>query len=199
MPKRKLTANLESMYPISAALKDLLENGNIFRKQILKKKDTLLMPNMKVNEVHYMVKGLGKALWKNQDNEEEIFYLFDDDSFVVLLEEFLEGLLNESVYIVMLEESELYTLTKTQMDEIYRKYPEAVHLTAAIRILIQKRRDLHLSILMKKPALRYALFVKGYRNLHARMSVKEICTFLCICEKTYKTSKREMYLKSRKR
>ena len=115
MPKRKLTANLETMYPISAALKDLLENGDIFRKQILKKKDTLLMPNMKVNEVHYMVKGLCKALWKNQDNEEEIFYLFDDDSFVVLLEEFLEGLLNESVYIVMLEESGLYTLMKVQM------------------------------------------------------------------------------------
>jgi CRP-like cAMP-binding protein len=200
MPKRKLTNHLGSMHPVSKGLASLLENDTTLKKQNLKKNATLLMPKMLVDEAHYIYKGLCKAYWLNEDNEEEIFFFWADNSIVILPEEFFAEKKNDTVYIVIVEDTELYTITKAQMDEIYLKYAEALILTNIIRKEMIAQRNKQLSILMKKPGVRYGLFLNEFQYLYKKgLADKDVMGFLGICQKTLTSSKREMVLRDRRK
>lgn len=199
MPKRKLTNHLGSIHPISKNLKSHLEDESTLRKQHLKKKASLLIPRMKVDETHYLFKGSCKAFFLNEDNEEQIFMFFMEDSIILLAEEFFGEEKNNTTHIVMLEDSELYTITKSQVDHIFTQYPEAVPLTNAIRSNIKAFRETHLQILMRKEGLRYGLFCDKFPEFHYKLSDQDICSFLAIGRSTLAVGKNSSRIRNRNR
>ena len=199
MPKRKLTKKMGSLYPVSKALKTLLEESDILRKKIVLKKKPLLIPNMEINEVHYMPVGICKAYWIDNEGNEIIFYIYVEDSFVWLPEEFFLNKKSDS-YIEAIADCELYTLTKSQMDLIYTEYPEAMIITNMVRSQMKHFKDVHTRILMKKPCDRYTLFYSDLNYLwRLNLCDKDVRSFLGICQKTLTTGKRELFLKDRRK
>jgi CRP-like cAMP-binding protein len=199
MPKRKLTNMLHQLYQINKELRDLLEAEGTLRKQILKKKETLLRPKMDANELHYIYKGACKVFWKNENNEEIIFGFFIENEIVLLAEAFLLDVKNEDTFIEMITDSEIYTITKAQADEIYAAHPEAGKLTTLLRARISEKRNLQLKILMRREGDRFAFFAELFPELRNRLAEKDICAFLGISKTTLATSKRERLLRDRKR
>jgi CRP-like cAMP-binding protein len=199
MPKRKLTSYLGSMYPVGKELKSHLEDDSTLRKQLLKKKASLLIPRMKVDESHYLFKGSCKAFFLNEDNEEQIFMVFTENSIVLLPEEFFAEEKNNKTHIVMLEDSELYTITKTQVDHIFVQYPEATPLTNAIRSNIKAFRETHLQILMRREGLRYGMFCDRFPEFQYKLSEQDICSFLAISRSTLAVGKNSRRIRNRSR
>lgn len=199
MSKVKLSEYLDSLYPISKGLKDLLEDNETLTMQHFNKAATLLMPKMPTNEAHYIILGSCKMFWLNEDNEEEIFYFFVENEIIILPEQFFEDKANLDAYIVMLEDTKVYTITKAQTDIIYLKYPEAMIMTHKIRSGIIEKRNMHLQLLMKREGLRYGLFYKQFPELRNRLADKDICSFLCISRSTLAIGKSEVLFKRRKR
>ncbi|ACU04037.1 Crp/Fnr family transcriptional regulator [Pedobacter heparinus] len=197
MPKRKLITYLNKKYPISEGLKILLENEGTLDLTSSKKGTSLLIPRMNVHEVHYLISGMCKAFWLNEDNEEEIFQIWTADSLILLLEVFFAGHKNTTVHIVMLEDSELITITKVQLDEMEMVYPEMKKVMERIRAEILELRNLQLRILMKKEGERYALFYDMFPELRARLTNKDIGAFLGICQSTLGNCKKSRLLKDR--
>ncbi|WP_256005861.1 Crp/Fnr family transcriptional regulator [Pedobacter deserti] len=200
MPKRKLTNMLGAMHPMSKQLRSLLEDDNTLRKQVIKKGDKILMPKMMADEAHYIASGAFKGYYMNEENEPETFYIWTLNDIMLLPEEFFAGLQNQTVHIVALDDSEIYTITKAQMDVIYSKYPEAMVYTNMIRNEMHRWRMLHTAILMKRPNLRYDLFYSWFHRLWLlNLPDREIRWFLGICQKTLTTGKRELVLRDRGR
>lgn len=199
MSKRKLTNYLGSMYPLSKELKSHLDDDSTLRKQLLKKKASLLIPRMKVDESHYLFKGSCKAFCLNEDNDEQIFMFFMENSIVLLPEEFFAEEKSTSTHIVMLEDSELYTITKTQVDHIFAHYPEAAPLTNAIRSNIKAFRETHIQILMKKEGLRYGIFCDKFPEFYYKLSDHDICAFLAIARSTLAVGKNSSRIRDRSR
>ncbi|SMC54090.1 Crp/Fnr family transcriptional regulator [Pedobacter nyackensis] len=199
MSKRKLTSYLGSMYPVSKEFKSHLEDDSTLRRQFLKKNASLLIPRMKVDESHYLFKGSCKAFFLNEDNEEQIFMVFTENSIILLPEEFFAGEKNNTTHIVMLEDSELYTITKTQVDHIFEQFPEATPLTNAIRSNIKAFRETHLQILMRKEGLRYGMFCDKFSEFQYKLSDQDICAFLAISRSTLAVGKNSSRIRDRSR
>lgn len=199
MSKVKFTEYLDSLHPISKGLKDLLEDNETLTTQHFNKAATLLMPKMPINEAHYIIRGACKMFWLNEDNEEEIFHFFVENEIIILPEQFFDDKANIAAYIVMLEDSKVYTITKAQADIIYLKYAEAIIMTNKVRSGIIEKRNRHLKLLMKREGLRYGLFYKQFPELRNRLADKDICSFLCISRSTLAIGKSEVLFKRRKR
>jgi CRP-like cAMP-binding protein len=199
MSIRNLTSCLGLIYPLSKEFKSHLESADTLRKQRLKKKASLLIPGMTVNESHYVFKGSCKAFFLNEDNEEQIFMFFMENSIVLLPEEFFAEEKNNTIHIVMLEDTELYTITKAQVDHIFTQYPDAIPLTNAIRSNIKTFRQTHTQILMRKEGLRYGIFCEKFPEFHYRLSDHDICAFLAICRSTLAAGKNSSRIRDRRR
>jgi len=198
MPRRKLSATLSQLHTMSKDFRHQLENSTIFRKQLFKKKDALLIPGKNPDELHFMDIGLCKCFWKNEDNDEEIFFFRTAGDFI-FLEEFFTEQPNTEYHIVVLEDSELYTVRKGDLDMLFEQYREAAKMFDLLRREVAEDRIRYMKLLRKKPFERYEAFLVSYPGLRGRLTIKDLCSFLGICEKTLHTSKREMVLKDRKR
>lgn len=200
MPKRKLTDHLGSKHPISNGLRSLLENETTLRRQVLKKNTPVLIPNMDANEAHYISEGACKAYWLDEDGNEIIYHIWGPNSIMLLPEEFFEGIKNKTIYIVTIRDCVLYTITKNQMDEIYKEYAEAQVMTNIIRSEMKEFAHRHLYILMKRSNERFALFYILFKELWLLgMADKDLKAFLGICQKTLTTGRRELVLRDRRR
>lgn len=198
MPRRQVTNALSTRGHISNGLIKHLEDSGELKKRTVQKNETILMPKMVANEVYYMPKGIAKFYAHDDDNEKVTLQLLGDNSFI-FVDEFFLGKENKDIYVVMLEASDLFVLTTDQMNFIYANYAEARELTDIIRAEIGHKVKLHLSILQMDASKRLLLFSNGFKDLYGRLSVKEICAYLHICEKTYKRSRTALFLKDRKK
>lgn len=166
-----------------------LENENIAKKQTLKKGTSLLLPKMDLNEIHYLATGLCKAFWLDHNNEEQIFQIWAENSLVTLWEYFFAEQRNDAVYIMLMEDSELLSINKVQLDMICMRYPEITTVLHAIRAEQMELRNLQHRIMMRKEGDRYGLFCKGFPALRQRLSDKDTCAFLGIGRSTLTQSK----------
>jgi CRP-like cAMP-binding protein len=200
MPKRKLTAMLGALTQMSKGLKELLENDTTLIKNILKKGEFLLIPNMDADKAHYVYIGSGKLYWKDDDNEQLIFGFCLENEIILLAEEFFAGSKNQDVYLEILEDSIVYTITKVQMDEIYKDYPEAMVMTNMIRARLVAKWHAHTKLIMAKEGLRYKLFCNWFPELRKKnMPDKVLCAFLRVCRSTLVRSRTDYHIEERKR
>lgn len=189
MLKQKFIHYLEKRCRMDAALKNVLKNDNIYKKQSLKRGASMLLPKMDVDEIHYLGSGLCKAFWLDEHNEEQIFMVWAEDSMVMLSEALFAGHRNNDVYIVILQNSELLSLTKIQLDMICMLHPELLQATHNIRAEQMEMRNQQLRIMMKKEGDRYGLFCKVFPELRKRLGDKDTRSFLGISRTTLGVAK----------
>lgn len=198
-PEQNLTRMLDAMHPISEGLEQHLQQTGTLRKQSLKSNEMIHRPHGNTDEAHYIDSGLCKVYWKNSDNEEMIFGFFCEDEIALLPEEFITESRNGDMYLETLVETEIYTITKEQMKEIYKEYPEALILTDIIVSNIYRKRKRQLWILLRPEGCRYEWFCAWFPELRYLLSDKDIAAYLGVSKSTLTRSKRELLNKEWRR
>lgn len=203
MKKRKLTEQeilawkqevinyLRSLLPESTDIDMLaLVLLNTLKPHFKSKGHLLLEPDMLMTEAHYLRKGLIKlySIDKKTD-EKKIRYIWEAGSIVVLLEAFRERLLNEVLYIELIEDCELVSISNFCMDDIYDEHTVAYQLTEKIRAAEMLRKDMQTEILqMVDKKMRYCVFKHKFPEFYVdgvwRLSNEEICSFIGITKST---------------
>jgi CRP-like cAMP-binding protein len=185
MSRHKLSQFFNQRKTISAGLKSQLESEERSDKLVLKKGQFLLVPRMAIDEIHYLVSGLCKAYWLNNDNEQVIFFIWAEDGLVMLAEEFFAEMKNTGCYIEMIADSELLTISKTQYEKLKGDYPEMQQLMDIIRLELMEIQNQHRRILMEKEGDRYALFCELFpKALRARLTDKDVYRYIGISRST---------------
>ena len=150
----------------------------------------LLEPKMHMTEAHYLKKGMIKLYSVDaKTDEEKIRFVWTSGSIVVLLEAFRERLLNEVLYIELMEDCELVSISNFCMDDIYEEHTVAYKLTEKIRAAEMARKDLQTEILqMVDKKMRYCVCKQKFPELFidgkCRLSNEEVCGFIGITKTT---------------
>jgi CRP-like cAMP-binding protein len=185
--KQSVADYLRSLLPESISMGELaLVLMNTLKPHFKRKGYLLLQPDMLMTEAHYLRKGLIKLYSIDaQTGEEKIRFIWKAGSIVVLLEAFRERLLNEVLYIELIEDCELVSISNFCMDDIYEEHTVAYMLTEKIRAAETERKDMQTEILqMVDKKMRYCVFKRRfpefYVNEEWRLSNEEIASFIGI-------------------
>ena len=154
------------------------------------KGDFLLQPEMLMTQAYYLRKGLIKLYSIDPlTDEEKIRFIWKPGSIVVLLEAFRERLRNEVLFIKLIEDCELVSISNFCMDDIYKEHTVAYKLTEKIRAAEMARKDMQTELLqMVDKKMRYCVLKEKFPEFHVngvwRLSNKEICSFTGITKST---------------
>jgi CRP-like cAMP-binding protein len=189
--KQSVVDYLRSLLPESISMGELaLVLMNTLKPHFKQEGYFLLQPDMLMTEAHYLRKGLIKLYSLDaQTGEEKIRFIWEAGSIVVLLEAFRERLLNEVLYIELIEDCELVSISNFCMDDIYEEHTVAYMLTEKIRAAETARKDLQTEILqMVDKKMRYCVFKQKFPEFFedgkSRLSNKEIYGFIGITKST---------------
>jgi hypothetical protein len=146
----------------------------------------LLEPESLVSEAHYLHSGLA-ILYTIDDKNGlmKIFYIWEEDSIVVLYEEFKEKLPNGDYCIMLIEDAEMVSISNFCMDNIYEQHTVAYLLTQKIINEQTSRRMMHTDILlMESKTARLEVFERKFPNLKGRLTWDQKCAFLGVKKST---------------
>lgn len=190
MPKRQLAKLLGSFAPMGTELACFIESVPL-TKYMLRRKQALLLPKMEPEAAYHCYTGACKMFWKDHNNEEMIFGFCLAGQLLVWGEAFFLSLKNEEIYIEALGDSEVYGISKTQLQEMQKLYPESVTMIDAVKAEMQANWQKHVRILMTHDGLRYARFCEYFPELvKLSLSEKDLCSFLSISRSTLGRARR---------
>jgi CRP-like cAMP-binding protein len=169
----------------------LMEPG-ILKPSYGRRNDFLLIPGKPAWEAHFLKTGLAKLFTIDEKTGKEIIlYLWKEGEIIVLHKQFVERLPNEDLYIQLIEDAELVTITNFRMDDIYNEHDVASDLTIMILNLQIARREEQMKILMvTEKGNRYCEFKKVFDKIWYRLGNEDTCAFLGINLSTLKESKK---------
>lgn len=188
---RKLIDALSLLHPLSLRYQAIIQVENPYHYRIIKRDTPVLMPGKDADELSFICKGLFKLYRYNEGGEEMIFDFFYEGIFMMLPVDFYDGTRNELYYISALHDSELLTINRAKMTELYAMFPEVKIQTDRIRSRISLRNMQHLNLLFTPALDRYVLFLKLYPNVARWLTEIDICRFLGISKKTLYRSKND--------
>ena len=150
-------------------------------------------PGALVFEAHYLKTGLAKLYSIDErTGAEKIFYIWEEDSIIVMYKEFRESLPSDDYFIELIEDSELVSITNFCMEGIYEQHTVAHHLTNLILAEKKKRMMAQMNILLTpSKSNRFTLFEEKFPGLKGRLSNDEVCGFIGVSPSTLNNSKNE--------
>ena len=169
---------------------------NTLKPHFRQKGDFLLQPDMLMTQAYYLRKGLIKLYSVDPiTDEEKIRFIWKPGSIVVLLEAFRERLRNEVLYIKLIEDCELVSISNFCMDDIYKEHTVAYKLTEKIRAAEMLRKDMQTEILqMVDKKRRYEVFKEKFPEFYVdgvwSLSNEEIVSFIGISITCLKAARR---------
>lgn len=152
-------------------------------KQIIKKNDFFITENQICNKVGYIKTGGFRYIKTNSSNVEYIVsYTFAED-FVTDYPALQTGILTNFT-AQAITDSEIYVITKNQLDEFYNK-PSNKHLRAKIAEAFLA--DIYARLLTMHclgPEERYLKLINRYPDILNQVPLKEIASFIKITPET---------------
>lgn len=113
--------HLDSIHPFPPGLADHFRS--IIRVKTFKKKKLLLSPPAICRYLYFVKKGLLRSFYLKDDGSEVTNGLYTEMEFVVSVHSFYTGL-PSAEFIQALEDTEVYSISKEELDDIYTDYPE---------------------------------------------------------------------------
>ncbi|HKG07222.1 MAG TPA: hypothetical protein VKB19_12220 [Pedobacter sp.] len=175
--------------PLGAAADDLMKPDALVPR-LRESGVYLLEPDSIMNEAHFLNSGLAILFTIDPGTGQlKVLYIWEPESIIMLVDEFLDRLRNTEYYIQLTEDSETVSISNTCMDYISDKHPVFNQLTRKIQSLKSKKSRLHKDILlMLDKKFRYCELKKKFPGLfvdgECRLSNVHVCGFLGISETT---------------
>jgi len=145
-----------------------------------KKKETILQAGNLCRDIYFVNQGILRAYVMTQDGKESTLMFAAKDWWITDMHCFQKEL-PAVVNIEALEQSAIYVLTKSQLENLYQRYPE---FNKYFRILLQNaycREQLRsIQNLTLKAKERYDSFVHTYPNFIQAIPQKYIASYLGI-------------------
>jgi len=174
----KMTIETLKQADAAAITQDLeLHLYHILQRDIVKKGQQLLRAEEVCKRVWFIEQGLFRSYRINKGQEENVWFM-KEGNVMHSPKSFYTGEPSKHV-IEALEESELFSISKTQLEEIYKRFPAFERIG---RVLTEQY---YLISLDNWEALasgtvkdRYNRFLKVYPGLNERISARDLASFL---------------------
>lgn len=190
MLKRQLINSLGLLHPVSKDYRQFIETDNPFIYRTVKKGALLLLPGKDAHDLHFIGKGLFKLYRYDAQAEQLVTGFFAENSFMMLPNDFYDGSKNETNYLCALEDSELLTICRRDMELIYPRFPESRIHNDRIRSHISQGIGEHVLLLLGSKDDRYGRYASLQPHIVFRLPVHLLSSYLGICAKTLNRSKK---------
>lgn len=172
---------VEAIYPLSDALKNHLKNS-IQLKRVLKN-EVILKAGHTSRQIYFVEKGLVRAFYMKKDLEISSWFMKEGD-FVISVSSFFKQIAsNESIQA--LEDSILYSLSYSELQNVYRNFPEFNFIG---RVITEKyyalSEDRTAALKMMRANERYDYLMENHGELLQRVPLKYIASYLGVTEVT---------------
>jgi CRP-like cAMP-binding protein len=167
----KLTDHLAAFYPLSTEFKTALDQ--VLIRKVFKKGDTVRQSGLRPS-IWFIVEGLAKALYEDQDGKEHVTRFWKQGQ-VMLLANGSPSMMTAD-QIVLLEDSVLTTISSASLVFLYHSFREGPKLSS--KILLEDRNQAELkSFLCSLPGQ------QAYRQFQQifparRLMLKDIASYL---------------------
>jgi len=176
---QEVIAFLNSQAPIPEKL-SLRLCLNLLKSHTTSKGKHLIKPNEAGNRVYFITKGMYIVYKQSDEGKLQIDWILFPGDVMYATESFLSNM-NAGEGILALQNSEAYSITRAELDELEKEYPTLL----AIRVKLEcdyklraiednKMREMTLA------SARYAAFLKKYAQAVKYLSNKQIAAFLRI-------------------
>lgn len=173
---------LDSIYPMSQGLREHLQV--ILKQKLVKKKTLHLKAGHLSNEICFIVSGLLKCYYIDENGNEICSWFMKEGDVIVSVESFFK---REYSYqsIEAIEDSVLYGITYGELQYLFNTYLEFNFIG---RILLQKYYCLAeqrlYSIRMKRASERFEFIYENSTDILTRVPKKDIASYLGITPET---------------
>lgn len=180
---------LNSIKPMEEDLEQHLRR--IIKHKIIKKGDHLLIAGAYCKEMCFIIKGLLRC-YIRKDNKEVVTWLLKEGDVATAVVSFHEDTRSEES-IQALEDTELYYITKEELEEVYDTYEAFNRHGRVLTILYQLvGRKQYNEMLLLSAKERYQLLEKKSPDLIARVPAKYLASYLRISEYHLSNIKRQL-------
>jgi CRP/FNR family transcriptional regulator, anaerobic regulatory protein len=177
----ELLGYLDSIYPLSAAVRSHLTR--VVKAKEIRARQFILTPGQVNQDIHFIKKGL---LWCYYlKNEKEVTsWLMKEGDAIVSIDSFY-GQVPGYEYIQALEDSELYYISYTELEEIYHSYPEFNFIGRVLTVkYLQLWSSRQFGMVMSSAEERYAYLLEKQPELVLRAPLKCLASYLGMTEGT---------------
>jgi CRP/FNR family transcriptional regulator, anaerobic regulatory protein len=169
---------LEQLAPLSPGLQHHLQKITLLEE--FPKKAHLLQAGSINRKVYFITKGLVRCYTKDSTGQEQNIWFLREGDVIAPTEGFNKQTITDE-YIQALEPCTAYSITFSELENIYRLFPE-FHLHGR-RIAVQYSLlwyTLFKQIKMKSASERYLFLVENFPDLSRRVQNQHLATFLGI-------------------
>lgn len=184
-PKTIDNYNLEQNFPYFSSFDENLQEDlrTLLQKNIVAKGTLLLREGSFCKKIYFLAKGLVRGFYYREGKELTSWFGLENDALTSLSAFIQQKTSKENIEI--LEDSILYSLTYTQLQELYEKYPE---FNRSGRMLIEKYyielEEHTLSLQFDSATERYQKLLYQQNHLLQRVPLKYIASYLGISQET---------------
>jgi len=172
---------VEAIYPLSNSLKNHLKNS-IQVKRVLKN-ELILKAGHTSRQIYFVEKGLLRAFYLKRDLEISSWFMKEGDFIISVTSFFKQIPSNESIQA--LEDSVLYSLSYTKLQNVYRNFPEFNFVGRVITEKYYALSEQRIAALkMMRGNERYDYLMENHRELLQRVPLKYIASYLGVAEVT---------------
>ena len=176
-----LLAYLNSIHPLSEPLQEHL--FSILKARQFVKKEYLLKAGHVCRSICFIQQGLFRCYYLKEDHEVCSWFMKEGD-VIISVESFFNQIKSyESIQAI--EDSEVYCIDHTQLEYIYRRFPE---FNFVARVLLQKYYTLSeqrlFSMRQQSAVERYHYLLDHLPELVQRVSTTDIASYLGISRET---------------
>jgi len=165
----------------SEELKDIL---SCFHKEVVLKNTTILKEGQVCTKLYFLEKGVGRSYYLHENGKYITQWFFSEGTFMTSLESFFQERPSLN-YIEIIEESVVYSISKKNLDLLFKKYHKMEKFGRIISTeMITKISDKLNAIQFQTANERYKYMLKEFPNISNRVPLGYIASYLGITQET---------------
>ena len=169
---------------VSFSPEELTDILSYFNKEKVQKNQILLEAGQVCHKLYFLESGVGRSYYLNSNGKYITQWFFGEGSFMTSLESFFQETPSFS-YMEMLEDSEIYSISKKDIDFLFEKYHamEKFGRIISIEMTTKISNKLH-GIQFQAASDRYKYILKEFPNISNRVPLGDIASYLGITQET---------------
>lgn len=173
---------LKTIVPLSDdELADILTH---FKRESLLKNEILVRQGEICKELYFIMSGMGRSYYLNDNGKEITQWFFDVGKFMTSADSFFQQT-PSLYYLEVLENSEVYSISKSDIDKLFLKYHKMEKLgrLVAIEMLTKMVHKLN-AIQFQTAKERYDYMLSEFPNIVYRVPLGHIASYLGMTPET---------------